>query len=189
MNKEEMSNIIEENKSYLMHFALKRTSYNKEEAEELFQDTALKLLVNSKKFQPKKAKFFTYASKVMTNIAIDNYRKMYNKAHNPNKTLHMDNFLLSNGEDVPMDYFLGASHNEGEFSQDMQYIMDAICKLPKYCQAPLLWRMQGYDYKTMAKGLNIDSKNLRPAVNKARKLLKIELADYLQDKIPKEIAA
>lgn len=177
MTMNEMSNIIEENRKFLMLYAMERCDNHKENAEELFQETIIKLLINRNKWDKSKGKFTTYASCVMKNKAIDIYRKNLNKSHNSYKSISINDFELDNGESINLDYLLGSVDNEGEFNMDKEYLTELINNLPKHLKIAIIWRIEGYDYNTMEKSLNIKNTTLRANVNRARKILKEKIQE------------
>ena len=110
--------------SNLLSFALKLT-LNKDEAQDLVQDTTLKALNNEEKFVDN-ANFKGWMLTIMRNIFINNYRKNVR-----------ENTVIDTSEDL---YHLNLSQDSGIGSPDGAFtyneISDVIAKFPKDYREP-----------------------------------------------------
>lgn len=171
MTIDEISILITKHSKSLMNFSLNKTGFNKVEAEDLYQETIFKLLKNHDKYNPSKAAFTTYAFRVMTNLAIDRNRSMKNKAHSSWNVIYVDEYKLKDEEIISLDFLLGETHNEGESKINSEFILTVISSLPPKIQSVMFWRIQGYDYDSIAEGLNMNVNNVKSNLFRGRKSL------------------
>ena len=175
ITKAKITSLIEESKSFLMSYALKRSNHIFEDAEDLYQETVYRLLTKGE-YDTDKGKFRTYAARVMTNLQIDRYRK---RQCRPSNTMSIDWFRNDEGEDLPLDFLVGQSDNDGESSLDIEFIMEKINELPDRLKKPLLMRIEGYSFDEISKKTNIKSSTLRPSILRARDILKEKLSEEI----------
>lgn len=150
----------------LQYFAHTLTR-NREEAEDLVQDTVLKALSNREKFQANtNLKAWTFT--IMKNTFINNYRRKV-KA---NTIIDTTDDLYYLNIPKPSNYTLPDS----EFST--QEIKKSINKLSDDHRLPFEMHTQGYKYKEIADKLNLSIGTVKSRIFFGRKKLMGMLKDY-----------
>lgn len=152
--------------SNLFSFALKLTS-NKEEAEDLVQDTTLKALHNEAKFV-ENTNFKGWMLTIMRNIFINNYRKRAR-----------ENTMVDNSEDL---FHLNLSQDSGLETPDGAYACNEISAIiagfsPEY-REPFSMHVAGYKYEEIAEKLQTPLGTVKSRIFFARKRLREILVDY-----------
>ncbi|MBO5748715.1 MAG: RNA polymerase sigma factor [Muribaculaceae bacterium] len=150
----------------LMSFAYQLTT-NKEEAEDLLQDTTLKALTNEDKFADDtnlKGWIFT----IMRNIFINNYRQTVRKAT-----------ILDQTDDL---YHLNISQESGLITPDGSYsvkeITQAINSFNDEYRVPFSMHIAGYKYSEIAQHLDLPLGTVKSRIFFARQRLQIILKDF-----------
>lgn len=150
----------------LFSFAYQLTT-NKEEAEDLLQDTTLKALANEDKFAEDtnlKGWIFT----IMRNIFINNYRQTVRKAT-----------IIDQTEDL---FHLNISQESGLNTPDGAYsvkeITKAINSFTDDYRIPFSMHLAGYKYSEIAEKLNLPLGTVKSRIFFARQRLQIILRDY-----------
>lgn len=152
--------------SNLMSFALKLT-LNKDEAQDLVQDTNLKALKNEAKFvdntNPK-----GWMLTIMRNIFINNYRRSTR-----------ENNLVDTSEDL---YHLNLSQDSGFTSPEGAYAMAEITSVieqfPEDYRKPFSMHVAGYKYEEIAAELGMPLGTVKSRIFTTRKRLREILKDY-----------
>jgi RNA polymerase sigma-70 factor (ECF subfamily) len=149
-----------------MSFAYQLTT-NKEEAEDLLQDTTLKALTNEDKFADDtnlKGWIFT----IMRNIFINNYRQTVRKAT-----------ILDQTDDL---YHLNISQESGLITPDGSYsvkeITQAINSFNDEYRVPFSMHIAGYKYSEIAQHLDLPLGTVKSRIFFARQRLQIILKDF-----------
>lgn len=152
--------------SNLMAFAMKLT-LNKEEAQDLVQDTNLKALKNEAKFvdasNPR-----GWMLTVMRNIFINNYRR--STRENIVLDTSDDGYLLN----LPQES--GMSNPEGAFA--LGEITSIIEKFPEDYRQPFNLHVAGYKYEEIADKLRMPLGTVKSRIFTIRKQLREILKDY-----------
>ena len=150
----------------LMSFAYQLTT-NKEEAEDLLQDTTLKALTNEDKFADDtnlKGWIFT----IMRNIFINNYRQTVRKAT-----------ILDQTDDL---YHLNISQESGLITPDSSYsvkeITQAINSFNDEYRVPFSMHIAGYKYSEIAQHLDLPLGTVKSRIFFARQRLQSILKDF-----------
>ena len=127
----------------LLRFAYKLTT-DKEEANDLLQETTLKALDNEEKYIPD-TNFKGWMYTIMRNIFINNYRKV---VRDQTFIDHSDNlYHLS----LPQDS--GFESTEG--SHDLKEIRKIVNALSKEYRVPFSMHVSGFKYREIAEKLNL----------------------------------
>ena len=152
--------------SNLMAFAMKLT-LNKEEAQDLVQDTNLKALKNEAKFvdasNPR-----GWMLTIMRNIFINNYRRSTR-----------ENIVLDTSEDgylLNLPQESGMSNPEGAFA--LGEITSIIEKFPEDYRQPFNLHVAGYKYEEIADKLRMPLGTVKSRIFTIRKQLREILKDY-----------
>lgn len=147
----------------MFNFALQLTS-DYESANDLIQETTLKVLTNEEKYSAG-TNFKAWVFTIMKNIFINEYR------HN-----------VRRGEviDQSEDYMMTCQEStlqSPEGSYTMKEISKAIDKISDDFRIPFTMFLQGYKYSEIAKKLNITEGTIKSRVFYTRKRLQEELKD------------
>lgn len=86
-------NLLYENYSNSLFGVIKSIIDNDKIAEDALQETFIKVWKNADKFDPKKAKLYTWLHRIAKNTAIDKVRSFKNKQQ---KEVHNDHILVNN---------------------------------------------------------------------------------------------
>ena len=147
--------------SILRAFAYNLTK-NKEEAKDLFQETAFRAISNRDKFKPGtnlKAWLFT----IMKNIFINDYRKKM-KTNTIIDTTE-NNYYINSGNAV--------INNRGESNILMKELIQMIDDLDSTLKIPFLMHYNGYKYQEIAEHLDLPLGTIKSRIFFARKELKM----------------
>ncbi len=152
--------------SNLLSFALKLTT-NKEEAQDLVQDTTLKALNNEEKFV-ENTNFKGWMLTIMRNIFINNYRKSVR-----------ENTMVDSSEDL---YHLNLSQDSGLETPDGAYAVSEIstilAKFPADFRKPFSMHVAGYKYEEISEKLSMPLGTVKSRIFFTRKRLREILKDY-----------
>lgn len=165
-SKESFKNRVLGLQGNLLSFAYQLTS-NREEAQDLLQDTTLKALDNEDKYVDN-VNFKGWIFTIMRNIFINNYRQQVRQATVVDKT-----------EDL---YHLNISQDSGietpEGSVAMQEITSAIAQFSEEYRVPFNMHVAGYKYNEIAEKLNLPLGTVKSRIFFARKQLREQLSAY-----------
>ncbi len=152
--------------SNLMNFAYQLTS-NREAAEDLVQDTTLKVLDNEEKYVDN-VNFKGWVLTIMRNIFINNYRRQVRSAT-----------IIDTTEDL---YHLNISQESGLDSPEgtvaTQEITKAINEFSDDYKVPFSMYVAGYKYSEIAQHMNLPLGTVKSRIFFARKRLQETLKDY-----------
>ena len=151
----------------LLRFAYKLTA-NREEANDLLQETSLKALDNEEKYVPD-TNFKGWMYTIMRNIFINNYRKIVRDQTFVDQT---DNYYHLN---LPQDS--GFMSTEGAYDlKEMHRIVDA---LPKEYKVPFPMHVSGFKYREIADKLGLPLGTVKSRIFFTRQRLQQELKDFV----------
>lgn len=150
----------------LLSFALKLT-LNKEEAQDLVQDTTLKALKNEEKFVDN-TNFKGWMMTIMRNIFINNYRKSTR-----------ENTVVDASEDL---YHLNLSQDSGLDTPDGAFAVNEISSIlatfPADFREPFSMHVAGYKYEEISSKLSMPLGTVKSRIFFTRKRLREILKDY-----------
>lgn len=152
--------------SNLYNFACQLTS-NREAAEDLVQDTTLKVLDNEEKYVDN-VNFKGWVFTIMRNIFINNYRRQVRSATVVDTTEDLYHINLNQES--------GLSSPEGSFAT--KEIAVAINSFSKEYQIPFSMYIAGYKYSEIAEKMNLPLGTVKSRIFFARKRLQTILKDY-----------
>ena len=141
---------------------------DKEQAEDLCQDTTLKVLDNQEKFT-ENTNFKGWVFTIMKNIFINNYRKVVRNQIFVDKT--DDQYLLN----LPQD----SGFSSPESSYAVREISNTTKSLPDEWRVPFSMHIQGYKYEEISEMLDMPIGTVKSRIFLARKRLQEELKDYI----------
>jgi RNA polymerase sigma-70 factor (ECF subfamily) len=143
----------------LRAFSLKLTG-NADDAEDLYQDTALRIITNADKYHPG-TNFKAWAVTIMRNIFINNYRKKVRR-----------NLII---DQTPNNYYLNSSEslieNDGEVKLAYKELIAMVDELPEDFRRPFMMAFQGYKYDEIAEELGSPLGTIKSRIFFARKKL------------------
>lgn len=150
----------------LLSFAYQLTT-NREQAEDLLQDTTLKALDNEEKYVDN-VNFKGWIFTIMRNIFINNYRQTVRKAT-----------VIDQTEDL---YHLNVSQDSGLDSPDgsiaVKEISQAINSFSDEYRVPFSMHVAGYKYQEIAEKMNLPLGTVKSRIFFARQRLQTMLKDY-----------
>ena len=150
----------------LHRFALKLTA-DREEADDLLQETSLKALDNEDKYTPD-TNFKGWMYTIMRNIFINNYRRT---VRDQTFVDHTDNlFHLS----LPQDS--GFESTEGNY--DLKEIRKIVNMLPKEYRVPFSMYVSGFKYREIAERLGLPIGTVKSRIFFTRQRLQKDLKDF-----------
>ena len=150
----------------LLSFAYQLTS-NREEAEDLLQDTTLKALDNEEKYVDNK-NFKGWIFTIMRNIFINNYRQQVRQATVVDKTEDLYHLNISQESGI----------NTPEGSYAVKEISHAVSGFTDDYRIPFNMYVAGYKYNEIADKLGLPLGTVKSRIFFARKRLRNQLGDY-----------
>lgn len=143
----------------LRAFSLKLTG-NNVDAEDLYQDTAVRIITNADKYKPG-TNFKAWAVTIMRNIFINNYRKKVRR-----------NMII---DQTPNNYYINSGdksvENDGESNVAYGELLRMVNSLPEDFRKPFLMAYQGYKYEEIAEQLGSPLGTIKSRIFFARKKL------------------
>ena len=152
--------------SELFRFAFKLTA-DREEANDLLQETSLKALDNEEKFTPD-TNFKGWMYTIMRNIFINNYRKVVRDQTFVDRT---DNLYHLN---LPQD----TGFESTEKAYDLKEMHRVVNSLPKEYRVPFAMHVSGFKYREIAEKLNLPLGTIKSRIFFTRQKLQEELKDF-----------
>lgn len=150
----------------LLNFAYKLTA-DREEANDLLQETSLKALDNEDKYTAE-TNFKGWIYTIMRNIFINNYRKALRDQTYVDQT---DNqFYLNQNIDIEGD--------STEGSYDLMEMRRIVNALPKEYRIPFSMYVSGFKYREIADKLGLPLGTVKSRIYFTRQKLQEELKDF-----------
>jgi RNA polymerase sigma-70 factor (ECF subfamily) len=150
----------------LLRFAFKLTA-DREEANDLLQETSLKALDNEEKFTPD-TNFRGWVYTIMRNIFINNYRKVARDQTFIDQTENL--YHLSQRQDSGFDSTEGA--------YDLKEMRRIVNSLPKEYRIPFSMHIAGFKYREIAERLCLPLGTVKSRIFFTRQKLQSELKDF-----------
>ena len=152
--------------SELHRFAMKLTA-DKEEADDLLQETSLKALDNEDKYTPD-TNFKGWMYTIMRNIFINDYRKTVRDQTFVDQTENLYHLNL------PQDS--GFDSTEGNY--DLKEIRRIVNSLPKEYRVPFSMYISGFKYREIADRLGLPIGTVKSRIYFTRQRLQRDLKDF-----------
>ena len=152
--------------SELHRFAMKLTA-DKEEADDLLQETSLKALDNEDKYTPD-TNFKGWMYTIMRNLFINNYRKTVRDQTFVDQTENLYHLNL------PQDS--GFDSTEGNY--DLKEIRRIVNSLPKEYRVPFSMYISGFKYREIADRLGLPIGTVKSRIYFTRQRLQRDLKDF-----------
>ena len=171
---EAMSVLVEEFKNDLYNFCL-RLTFNKQDAEDLFQQTWVKAATNASKFENKAFKSWLFT--ICVNQYRDNYRQMVRR-----RKYLKDDFASTSAKDFLMT--VAGSSDSVEEQVEKKHIqallVSHIDKLPEKQKVPVvLYYYQQMKYTDIAVIMKVPEGTIKSRINSAKSKLKSVLESEL----------
>ena len=151
----------------LLRFAYRLTS-DREEANDLLQETSLKALDNEDKYTPN-TNFRGWIYTIMRNIFINNYRKLVREQTFVDRTENL--------------YHLNLPQNSGLRSaggaHDLKEMYRIVNELPEEYRDPFTMHVSGFKYREIAEKLDLPLGTVKSRIFFTRQRLQDELKDFL----------
>ena len=154
-----------EAQSELQRFAYKLTA-DKEEANDLLQETSLKALDNMDKYMPD-TNFKGWVYTIMRNIFINNYRKV---VRDQTFVDHTENLFHLNQSQEFDNYIT-------ENNYDSKEIYRVVNSLAREYRIPFLMHLSGFKYREIAERLSLPLGTVKSRIARARQKLAAFLAE------------
>ena len=143
----------------LRAFSLKLTG-NETDANDLYQDTALRIISNADKFQ-ENTNFKAWAVTIMRNIFINNYRKKVRRGTILDQT--PNNYYINSGSQ--------SIENDGETRMAYKELLRMVSALPEDFKRPFWMAYKGYKYDEIAEQLDAPLGTIKSRIFFARRKL------------------
>ena len=150
----------------MMNFALMLTA-NREDAQDLLQETSLKVLDNREKYLDNR-NFKGWVLTVMRNIFINNYHRVLRTQTVVEQDVDLYNLHVTND----------SSFDTPDGTCQLQEITGAIDALNEELKAPFSMYVSGYRYHEIAEALHIPLGTVKSRIFFARQELKTKLKDF-----------
>jgi RNA polymerase sigma-70 factor, ECF subfamily len=150
---------LEKVSSSLRAFSLKLTG-NESDANDLYQDTAFRIISNADKYQPN-TNFKAWAVTIMRNIFINNYRKKIRRGTILDQT--PNNYYINSGGQV--------IENDGETRMAYKELLRMVSALPEDFKRPFWMAYKGYKYDEIAEKLDAPLGTIKSRIFFARRKL------------------
>lgn len=150
----------------MMNFALTLTA-DKNDAQDLMQDTTLKVLDNQEKFVDN-VNFKGWVLTIMRNIFINNYHKIVRTQTVVDQDIDLYNLDIMNDS--------GFDNPDGAYQ--IQEITAAIESLNEELKVPFSMFVSGYKYNEIAEALDVPLGTVKSRIFFARQELKKKLKDF-----------
>jgi len=144
---------------YLQNFAYYMTQ-NGTEAQDLYQDTVLKVLTKGHLFK-QGTNFKAWCATIMRNLFINGYRRK--KRANIVLDHSNNNHYINSGKTV---------NNDGEWKVSYEELVSLVNDLPKSLSIPFVMRYRGYKYDEIAEALKLPMGTVKSRIFLARRQLK-----------------
>lgn len=150
----------------LLRFAYKLTA-DREEANDLLQETSLKALDNEEKYEPQ-TNFKGWIYTIMRNIFINNYRRIVRE----------QTFV----DTTENHYHLNTPHEDAsestESAYDLKEMHRVVNNLPKEYRLPFSMHIAGFKYREIAEKLDLPLGTVKSRIFFTRQKLQRELKDF-----------
>ena len=150
----------------MMNFALMLTA-NRDDAQDLLQDTTLKVLDNQDKFVDN-VNFKGWVLTVMRNIFINNYHKI----------VRVQTVVDSSADLYNLDVVNDSGFDSPDKAEQIKEITKAINGLNDDLKVPFSMFLSGYKYNEIAEKLNVPLGTVKSRIFFARQELQKRLKDF-----------
>ena len=149
-----------------LRFAYKLTT-DREEANDLLQETSLKALDNEDKYMPD-TNFKGWMYTIMRNIFINNYRKSLREVDMTDSTYNLYAQTMTEGEEG----------NRFETIYDLKELYKVINAVPEDLKKPFMMFVAGFKYREIAEKMDLPVGTIKSRLFLIRKRLQQDLKDF-----------
>ena len=150
----------------LLRFAFKLTA-DHEDANDLLQETSLKVLDNEDKYMPE-TNFKGWAYTIMRNIFINNYRRVVREQTFVDTTENL--YHLNSGFEAVTE--------STDSAYDLKELHRIVNSLPKEYKVPFSMHVAGFKYREIAEKLGLPLGTVKSRIFFTRQKLQNELKDF-----------
>lgn len=150
----------------LLRFAYKLTA-DREEANDLLQETSLKALDNEDKYEPQ-SNFKGWIYTIMRNIFINNYRRIVRE----------QTFVDTSENHYHLNGSGETSVESAESAYDLKEMHRVVNALPKEYRIPFSMHVAGFKYREIAEKLDLPIGTVKSRIFFTRQRLQRELKDF-----------
>jgi RNA polymerase sigma factor (sigma-70 family) len=168
MEKEILSD-MDANMTYLRAFALKLTK-NSIDAEDLVQDTLIKVLDNHGKFNANFGNFRGWITTIMRNQFINDYRKKKHRQTNSFDPMQI----------IVVESYVGNTENTAISELSQQVLHRFINELEDIYKNPFVLYLHGFSYEDISELLSTEINTLRTRIFHARRILQQRILKLLE---------
>ncbi|OPX25931.1 MAG: RNA polymerase subunit sigma-24 [Candidatus Latescibacterota bacterium] len=177
-DKRAFKSIVETHQHRVINVAYRMLG-NREDAEEVAQETFLRLYLSAKSYQPK-AGLFTYLYTIATRLALNRLRKRKRL-----RWFSLDQ-LQEDGDEGPGQEFPGDPADQPDRSSEQAereaMIRRALDTLPAAQKtAVILSRYEGLSYKQIAEVMETSVSAVESKLHRAKQTLRKKLSDYFEE--------
>lgn len=151
----------------LLRFAYKLTA-DRDEANDLLQDTSLKALDNEEKYEPA-TNFKGWIYTIMRNIFINNYRRIVRE----------QTFIDTTENQYHLNTPQGEAFESTESTYDLKEMHRIVNALPKEYRIPFSMHIAGFKYREIAEKLDLPLGTVKSRIFFTRQKLQRELKDFI----------
>ncbi|MBS4061504.1 MAG: RNA polymerase sigma factor [Bacteroidetes bacterium] len=150
---------------------------NRQDAEDVMQDSLLKVLQSLDSFTPMNEKSFeAWTKRICVNQSLNFLRK--NNRFNEVSNLETERIINTQADEDPEDAELPAQIEPG-------HLLECIARLPSgYRTVMNLYVFESFSHKEIAETLGISENTSKTQLHKARKFLKAAVSEYSTIKMP-----
>ena len=168
MTNQEFTTQIDRLNGILYAFALRLTR-NPHDAEDLMQETSLKAFRHRHNFR-EGTNFKGWVSTIMRNTYINRYRKQKSRRH-INRPIEDFSYALESKTTLA---------NQGEHDMRMRELRTMLDGIGQLYSVPFLMFYRGYEYKEIARHLNLPIGTVKSRIFLARQRMKLAIGDRYQ---------
>ena len=160
---------------------------DRDSAEDLAQETFIRMFKAAHRYQPGRARFNTWMYHIASNLCKNELRNRGRRDR-----YRVEN-VVSNGRDADRDTeqvdLIASAPADASFQPDVQLerkelrkaVQKAIAELPEEYRLPLVLRdIQGLSYDEISKVLELRSGTTKSRINRARLMLKDKLKSFME---------
>lgn len=155
---------------------------DRDSAEDLAQETFIRIFKASRRYKPGQAHFKTWMYHIASNLCKNELRNRGRR-----NRYRVDNVVKGNGESEQIDLIESTpadASSQPEVALERKELHDAIqraiAELPQQYRVPLVLRdLQGLSYDEISETLELRSGTTKSRINRARLMLKDKLKSYV----------